>query len=177
MLINFQPFFAQPIAIPAVVLLQNKNKHNGTAYFYQNTRIPGLRNCRLIAFCPENVWLASKGAETVIPVALGAGTVLYSLLTDYEMGAARVIPMPVHLGLDIASGLFLAASPWLFGFSKKVWAPHVAVGLMEVATALLTEMRPGNEDADVYNEIGLVIEETAVIIGEVKDELGEASAG
>ncbi|MGZ5281028.1 MAG: SPW repeat domain-containing protein, partial [Bacteroidia bacterium] len=80
--------------------------------------------------------------EVIIPMALGAGTLVTSLMTDYELGAAKTIKMPVHLGIDIAGGLFLAASPWIFGFSKRTWVPHVAIGLMQVAIALTTDTQP-----------------------------------
>lgn len=39
----------------------------------------------------------------------GAGLVLYSLLTDYRFGAAKVLPFDIHLLLDgIAAAAFLA---------------------------------------------------------------------
>ena len=40
-------------------------------------------------------------------------------MTDYELCVMRVIPLPVHLEIDIAFGALLAASPWLFGFSGR----------------------------------------------------------
>ena len=82
------------------------------------------------------------GAETWVPVALGAGVIVYSLLTDYEMGMAKRIPMPAHLGLDAAGGVLLAASPWLFGFADYVWVPHVVFGVLEIGAALVTQTRP-----------------------------------
>ena len=42
-----------------------------------------------------------------------------------------------------ASGLFLAASPWHFGFADYVWIPHVAFGLLEVGASLMTQTQPG----------------------------------
>lgn len=83
------------------------------------------------------------GAATWLPVVLGAGVVVYSLLTDYEWGVRRVIPMPNHLLLDLAGGVLLAASPWLFGFADRVWVPHLAIGLFEIAAALTTQTVPG----------------------------------
>src|SRR4051812_784306 len=47
------------------------------------------------------------GAETWIPVCLGAGMILMSIFTDYEAGLARVIPMKTHLALDAIFGIFL----------------------------------------------------------------------
>jgi hypothetical protein len=82
-------------------------------------------------------------ARSWLPIALGVGTVAYSLLTDYELGVFKVIPMPVHLGLDAANGALLAASPWLFGFADEVSTPHLMFGLFEIGTALMTTPVPG----------------------------------
>jgi hypothetical protein len=87
------------------------------------------------------------GAETWVPVVLGAGAILYSLFTDYELGVVRRIPMPVHLTLDLASGVLLAVSPWLFGFADYVWAPHLVLGLFEVGVSLTTQKTPTHVQA------------------------------
>jgi hypothetical protein len=81
-------------------------------------------------------------ASAMIPVALGIGVILYSGVTDYELGAYPVIGMPIHLLLDVAGGLLLAASPWLFDFEHLIWMPHVAFGALEIGTALVTQTRP-----------------------------------
>jgi len=81
------------------------------------------------------------GAETWVPVVLGAGALIYSLLTNYEAGAVRAIPMHVHLIFDFISGLFLAASPWIFGFSDYVYLPHLVFGVFEIAMASLTQTK------------------------------------
>jgi hypothetical protein len=85
------------------------------------------------------------GAETWVPVVLGAGAILYSLLTDYELGASRQISMKTHLTLDIISGAFLAASPWIFGFADYVWAPHLILGLIEIGAGLFTKTNPATQ--------------------------------
>lgn len=74
----------------------------------------------------------------------GAGAALYSMLTDYELGAVKLLPMPVHLALDAASGAFVASSPWLLGFAsegQRYWLPHVAVGAFEMLAAATTKTR------------------------------------
>ena len=91
-------------------------------------------------------WLlgfADGGPEQWVPVVLGAGVIVYSLLTDYELGVMRMIPMPVHLGLDVLGDAFLAISPWLFGFSDVIWWPHVVFGLLEIGAGLMTQSSPG----------------------------------
>ena len=77
-----------------------------------------------------------------VPIVLGIGLIVYSLLTNYELGMARLIPMPIHLGLDILSGIVLAVSPWLFGFADDIWWPHVVFGLIEIGAGLLTRTHP-----------------------------------
>ena len=81
------------------------------------------------------------GAQTWVPVLLGGGAIVYSLMTRYELGVVPLIPMPVHLVLDAMSGLLLAASPWLFGFASAIWMPHVILGLAEVGAAMFTQTR------------------------------------
>lgn len=98
----------------------------------------------LLIAAPWVLGFSRGGAETWIPVILGAGAIVYSLLTDYELGALRTISMPVHLALDGLSGVLLAASPWLFGFDEYVWAPHLIVGLLEVGAALVTKTTPAH---------------------------------
>ena len=85
------------------------------------------------------------GAETWVPVVLGAGVILYSLLTDYELGVSRQISMRTHLMLDLVGGALLAVSPWLFGFADYVWGPHLIFGLLEMGAALMTERTPGTD--------------------------------
>ena len=50
---------------------------------------------------------------------VGGGAISSSLMTDYELGIVEVVPMPVHLTLDVVSGTVMAASPGLFGFAKN----------------------------------------------------------
>ena len=82
-----------------------------------------------------------RSPASVVPMVLGAFTILYSLMTNYELGIAKIISVRTHLAIDFLSGLFLAASPWLFGFSDAVWEPHVVVGIMEIIVSLITKAR------------------------------------
>lgn len=110
-----------------------------------NTRTHGMLDYIMGIVLIISPWLfqfARGGAETWIPVILGAGALLYSLLTNYELGAARVISMPAHLWMDGFSGLFLALSPWLFGFAEFVFLPHLVLGILEIGAAMMTERTP-----------------------------------
>jgi hypothetical protein len=85
------------------------------------------------------------GAAVVIPIVLGIGLIVYSLFTRYEWGPFGFIPMPVHLVFDIVASLFLALSPWLFGFADEavnVWLPHVLVGVTVIIVVLFSQPQP-----------------------------------
>ena len=103
---------------------------------------------------PWILGFGQNGAETWVFVILGAAAIIYSLLTNYEMGVSKTISMPVHLALDIASGIFLAVSPWLLGFHDYVYLPHLILGITEIVVASLTNPNPGfKRDLDSHSHV------------------------
>ena len=96
----------------------------------------------LLVVVPYILGFADGTAAQYVPQLLGIAAIGGSLLTDYELGVMRVIPMPVHLMADTGSGALLALSPWLFGFSDQVFWPHLIVGLMEIGAGLTTSTVP-----------------------------------
>jgi hypothetical protein len=99
------------------------------------TRVHGVLDymtAGVLIAAPSLLNFRKDGMQRWLPIALGVGTIGYSLLTDYELGLFKVIPMPMHLALDAANGALLAASPWLFGFAEEVSAPHLGLGLFEI---------------------------------------------
>ena len=96
----------------------------------------------LLIVVPYILGFADGTAAQWVPQLLGLVAIGGAMLTDYELGVMRVIPMPVHLMIDIGSGALLALSPWLFGFSDRVFWPHLLVGLMEIGAGLTTRTAP-----------------------------------
>lgn len=92
--------------------------------------------------------------EGIILIILGAMAIAYSLMTRYELGMLRLLSMKVHLTLDILSGVVLAASPWLFGFSDEVYLPHLILGLIEIAAGLMTKTTSASADIKADNNFG-----------------------
>ena len=85
--------------------------------------------------------LNSQGAESIVFYVFGILLLFLSTITNYELGFKKLIPMKTHLTLDIISGIFLAASPWLFDFSNVVYLPHLILGLMEAGVASITSSK------------------------------------
>ena len=112
------------------------------------TRIHGVLDYLMGLLLIASPWIFNfddGGPRQWIPIILGAGVILYSLMTDYELGVVKAIPMSMHLMLDAGGGLFLAASPWLFGFADEVWEPHLILGLLEIGAAMITRLDPDRD--------------------------------
>ena len=92
----------------------------------------------LLILAPYILGFADGGPAQFVPMVLGASTILYSLVTRYELSVAKLIPYRVHLTVDAASGVLLLASPWLFRFADQIWWPHVLVGLVELIVVTLS---------------------------------------
>ena len=115
------------------------------------TRVHGvfdyIGGIALIA-CPFIFGFYSMGGIAVIlPIVLGIGLILYSLLTNYERGipALKFIPMPVHLILDFVAAVFLVVAPFLFGFANQglnVWLPFVVAGVGVILLVLVSQTHP-----------------------------------
>jgi len=74
-----------------------------------------------------------------VAICVGAMILVMSFITDYEGGGKKILSMSTHLTIDVITGLFLAASPWIFGFNDTIYLPHLIVGLFEVVAGLCTE--------------------------------------
>lgn len=85
------------------------------------------------------------GAAVLIPRIIGAIVLVQSLFTNYDLGLFKMLPMKVHLMNDYIASIFLALSPWLFGFvdqPRNAWMPHLIVGITVLLLSLMTEKDP-----------------------------------
>src|SRR4051812_19094974 len=65
-------------------------------------------------------------------IVIGIIVLATAIMTNYELGLMRVIPMHVHLMLDAGVGLVLVVAPWIFWYADEdtnVWLPMVIIGL------------------------------------------------
>jgi hypothetical protein len=112
------------------------------------TKLHGWLDYLVAVLLIASPWLfdfSRGGSETWIFVILGIGTILYSLLTDYELGLSPQLTMRTHLVLDTINGLLLLSSPWLFDFEDYVWQPHLFIGLTELLVVFFSKQVPSAE--------------------------------
>lgn len=96
----------------------------------------------LLILAPWIFNFATGGAAQIVPVVIGIMVILMSLVTNYEMGAIKSLSMSTHLTVDVVIGIFLALSPWIFGFADIVVVPHLLVGLIAIFFGLFTKKVP-----------------------------------
>lgn len=119
-----------------------------------STRAHGLLDYPIglaLLFAPNIFGFADVGGAAVwVPRLVGIITLVQSVFTRYELGLVKLLPMRMHLITDYVVGIFLAVSPWLFGFYnelvQRVWLPHLVVGLAIILITAMTEKYPRQVD-------------------------------
>jgi len=97
----------------------------------------------LLILLPFLMHFEISNPESTVLFVLGGVMVLMALLTRYELGLLRVMPMPIHLTGDIIAGGLLVFSPWLFNFYERVYLPHLTLGVLEIVAALIMQTIAG----------------------------------
>lgn len=90
-------------------------------------------------FAPQLFGFSDNETATSVTMAVGVFIILSELITTSRISPLKLVPMRIHLVLDYLTGVFLAVSPWVFGFSDVVWVPHLLVGILTVGYAAFTD--------------------------------------
>jgi hypothetical protein len=92
-------------------------------------------------FFPEN---KRDDAGCWASMALGASVVGVSLLTDYRLSLAKLVPIRAHETADYVWGASAIALPFLLGYwksSPRVAMTHILVGAGSLLGSLFTDYR------------------------------------
>jgi len=82
--------------------------------------------------------LDQRGGLEWGPVLLGGGLMLYSAFTNYEYSFASLIPLKVHLLLDMIGGVLLIGVALAWGPPPAAWGTLLVLGLIEIGSSLVT---------------------------------------
>ncbi len=86
------------------------------------------------------------GAAVAVPRIIGVIVILSELTVHGSFTGFGMMPMRMHIWMDVILGAFLALSPWIFGFSDQdanAWVPHLIVGILMIGYALVTRTDDG----------------------------------
>lgn len=92
----------------------------------------------VLLFCPT-LFDTGTGAAGFTCIAFAIFISALALFTKFEWSWLKIVPLRLHLWLDMIAGIILASSPWLFGFNERVIKPHLVFGLSLTVTAALTD--------------------------------------
>ena len=95
----------------------------------------------VIAFAVIPTIFGFEGIPAYLSYALAVIHLLMTLLTDFPLGVAKVVPVKLHKLVETIVGPILIIAPWLLGFSENLTARYVyiAMGLIIIAVGLLTD--------------------------------------
>jgi hypothetical protein len=101
----------------------------------------------LLFFAPNIFAFEHVGGGAVwVPRIIGILALVQSVMTRYELGVIKVLPMRLHLAVDYVAAVVLTASPWMLGFydpaNQRQWLPHVIAGIAIFLVTLITETEP-----------------------------------
>ena len=109
------------------------------------TRFHGILDYIVGIIVIASPWLfnfSDVSYATWVMVIAGILVLLQTIMTDFEVGIIRSIPMPTHLMMDFGIGVIVALSPWMFGFADQVYAPHLIFGVFSILASLTTHRYP-----------------------------------
>jgi hypothetical protein len=87
---------------------------------------------------------AGDDAARWASIGLGAAVIGVSLMTDYRLSVAKVLPIRMHEALDYVWGAACIAAPFVLGYWKKspvAAMAHVVAGTTTIIGSLLTDYR------------------------------------
>jgi hypothetical protein len=95
------------------------------------------------------VFAFDSDAATAISIVAGLGVLALTASTASATGLAKVIPLTIHMFLDLAVVAFLIAAPFLFGFSDEnaPTALFMVLGVWHLLLTIATRFRPSQEPA------------------------------
>lgn len=111
------------------------------------TRFHGILDYIVGIFMIIAPWVldfSDNDAATWAIVIAGVLVLLQTIMTDFEVGLIRRIPMKSHLTMDFILGLALAVSPWVLNFDERVYMPHLIIGVFSMLASLTTHRVPSH---------------------------------
>lgn len=113
--------------------------HNGPIPYFVHGIVDYLAGVLLIA-APFLLGFSGNGSATAVSIVLGVLVLGLAASTDGPTSLTNAVPIPVHIMLDLAVGVVLIASPFIFGFTNDGTATpfFIIFGVLEILVVIGT---------------------------------------
>jgi hypothetical protein len=98
----------------------------------------------ILFLLPNLLDFGGTGPAVWVPRLVGVMILLQAVMTDYELGVVKIIPIGTHLMTDYFMAVALAISPWLFGFANRSRVATIALvvsGILIFGVTIMTQPR------------------------------------
>ena len=92
----------------------------------------------LIMGAPWFLGFDHEPAARETAIAMGVLTLLYTVVTNYELGLIPLLPFRVHRWLDTILGVALTIVPWVMPVSDRARLAFVIFGVIALGVSALT---------------------------------------
>jgi hypothetical protein len=109
-----------------------------------NPRIHGILDYVVVAaFAIAPTAAGLKGLPALISYSLAVVHLLLTLVTDFPLGVAKIVPLRIHGAIEFVVSIALVALPWMLNFALDVAARnfYVGAGALIFAVWLVTDYR------------------------------------
>lgn len=86
-------------------------------------------------------YLDINGMPGAVVTAMGVIVLIYSVVTDYELGVVRFLRIRFHLVLDALFGFAMLSVPLVFDLPGNTSWPFYAIGVLAIVLVAITEIR------------------------------------
>lgn len=123
------------------------------------TKVHGIVDYLAGALLLSSPWLFGfayvGGAALFIPIYFGVLSLVMTIFTNHETGMIKILPLQIHLTLDVLAGFVLLIAPFLYKFYPLVVWPHVVFGLLLMGAGIFTKGSPFLAKPHAFNGRGL----------------------
>jgi len=97
----------------------------------------------VIAFAAIPTVLGLEGIPAYLSYTLAGVHFLMTILTNFELGIVKIIPLKVHAWVETAVGPVLIVIPWVLGFSgdMKASITFIAAGIVIILVGRLSQYK------------------------------------
>ncbi len=96
----------------------------------------------VVTFLAAPTLLGLEGVPMILAYALAVIHFTMTILTNFPLGAIKLIPFTIHGKVEFVVGLAIPVTPFLLGFEGITFGFYLGVGIVIFIVGIITEYAP-----------------------------------